>query len=291
MPKPQRGFMTVSCGKLLKPINPAKAETLKRLYSVIGSMPVVLLGAFARDVVFEHVHGIEAPRGTMDIDTCVQMASWGDFKETCEQLKAIGFREDGPDHPEKMYDTNEQEVDLLPFGSLSEDGKSVVWPQDESQWTITGIQEAHDQAWRVQIDELELRVIPPCAMIYLKMFSVHDRPEARRKKDTGDVQFVLKNYLTVTGRDRLLSGGSDRDVMELAEGDLEVATARIAGRDIGNTLNNVSAKELAEILRIETVSNTYKPIAQELAGLCRGDFGRAREILTSLTSGFNEARG
>jgi predicted nucleotidyltransferase len=118
--------MTVPYGKLLKPISPAKAETLNRLYSVIGSMPVVLLGAFARDVVFEHVHGIEAPRGTMDIDTCVQMASWGDFHGICDQLKAIGFREDGPDHPEKMYDTNGQEVDLLPFGSLSVNGKSVL---------------------------------------------------------------------------------------------------------------------------------------------------------------------
>jgi predicted nucleotidyltransferase len=128
-------------------------------------------------------------------------------------------------------------------------------------------------------------------MIYLKMFSVHDRPDARRKKDTGDIQFVLKNYLAVTGQDRLLSSGRDRDVMELAEGDLEVATARIAGRDIGNTLNDLSAQELAEILRIETVSETRKPIAQELAGFYRGDFGRARKILTSLKSGFSEVRG
>ena len=33
-------------------------------------MPVVLLGAFARDLIFDHIHGIEdIPRATMDIDT------------------------------------------------------------------------------------------------------------------------------------------------------------------------------------------------------------------------------
>jgi hypothetical protein len=42
-------------------------------------------------------------------------------------------------------------------------------------------------------------------------------------------------------------------------------------------LNDLSAKELSEILRIETVSETYKPIAHKLAGFYRGDFGRAKK--------------
>jgi len=283
--------MSVTCDELLKPINPAKVETLKRLYSVVGSMPVVLLGAFARDLIFDHIHGIEAPRGTMDIDTCVQMASWDDFNATCEKLKAIGFREDGPDHPEKMYDTNGQEVDLLPFGNLSKDGKTITWPTDDSPWTITGIQEAHEHAVVINVEGLDLRVISPCAMIYLKMFSIHDRPDARRKKDTGDIQFVLKHYLDVTGRERLQSGGSDSDVMGLVQGDLETAVARVAGRDIGKLLAEESAGELLEILRIETVSETRKPIAAELVNFHRGQFERARAILISLRDGFNEVRG
>lgn len=283
--------MTDTYDKLLKPLNPAKADTLRRLYSMVGSMPVVLLGAFARDLFFYHIHGIEAPRGTMDMDSCVQMASWSDFNAVCEKLKEIGFENERKDHPEKFIDTNGQEVDLLPFGSLSENGKTITWPQDNSPWTITGIQEAYDHAVIIKIDDVELRVIPPCAMIYLKMFSVHDRPAERKRKDTGDIQFVLKNYLAVTGRERLQSGGRDGDVMTLVDGDLEIATARVAGRDIGNTLNDVSAEELSEILRIETVSETCKPIAQELAGLCKGDFGRALKILTSLKSGFNDVRG
>jgi predicted nucleotidyltransferase len=283
--------MSVTCDELLKPIKPVNAETLKRLYSVVGSMPVVLLGAFARDLIFYHVLGIEVPRATMDMDICVQMASWDDFNTAREKLEKLGFTNKREEHPEKFFDANGQEVDLLPFGSLSKDGKTITWPQDGSLWTTTGIQEAHDHAWLFRIDKMELRVIPPCAMIYLKMFAIYDRPDDRKRKDTGDIQFVLKNYLVVTGGKRLRSDGSDGDVMELVEGDLELAAARVAGRDMGRILSMASAEELSEILRKETVSETWKPIAQQLANFHKGQFGRARAILISLRDGFNEVRG
>jgi predicted nucleotidyltransferase len=282
--------MTATYATLLKPINPAKADTLRRLYSVISSMPSVVLGAFARDLVFYHRHGIEVPRATMDIDTCVQMASWDDFNATRERLRDIGFENRDAAHPEKFYDTNGQEIDLLPFGRLSIDGKTITWPQDDSPWSICGIQEAHDHALIVKENGLELRVIPPCAMIYLKMFSVYDRPDDRRKKDTCDIQFVLANYLDVTGRERIRSDGCDGDVMELVGGDLSKAAARIAGRDVGKLLSEDSANELTEILRVETESGSRCEIAHELAGFHRGQFPKARAILTALWDGFNEVR-
>lgn len=282
--------MTATYDKLLNPINPAKVETLKRLYSVVGSMPVVLLGAFARDLVFYHIHGIEVPRATMDIDTCVQMASWDDFNAACDSLKVMGFENEEEDHPEKFIDTNGQEVDLLPFGSLSENGKTIVWPTDESPWTISGIQEAYEHAICIQTDGLELRVIPPCAMIYLKMFSTYDRSDDRRKKDAEDIQFVLKHYLDVGGKERLRTGGNDADVMGLESGDLQKAVARIAGRDIAGTVCSDTASELSKILDQETTSGSRCPIAHELAGYHDGQFARARSILISLKAGFDERR-
>lgn len=280
--------MMSTCTKFLNPIDPAKVVTLKRLYSVVDSMSGVLLGAFARDLIFYHIHGIEVPRATKDIDICVQVATWSDFNSACQQLKKLGFENNKTEHPEKFFDTNGQEVDVLPFGNLSEDGRMIVWPQDSSSWTITGIQEAYEHALGVCLEGLDIHVAPPCAMIYLKMFSIHDRPDDRCKKDTGDIQFILENYLNVTGRERLRSGGRDGDVMELVQGDLELAVARIVGRDIGKILSGSSIKDLKEILRIETVSHTRKPIARELASLHKGRFDRARAILTSLRDGFDE---
>jgi len=254
-------------------------------------MPVILLGAFARDLIFSHMHGIEdIPRATMDIDTCVQMASWDDFNAACEHLKALGFENKEEGHPEKFTDANGQEVDLLPFGGLSEDGRTITWPTDNSPWTISGIQEAHDHAIVVTLDAMELRVVPPCAMIYLKIFATRDRPGVRKKKDSADIHYVLEHYLEVMGANRIRSDGSDGDIMEKAGGNLQHATARLAGRDMGRIVQQQTAEDLSEILRSETEGHSECPIAHELARSHSGQFQTARNVLNALRVGFEECR-
>ncbi len=282
--------MTHIYDELLKPIDPIKVETLQRLYSGIGSIPIVLLGAFARDLLFHHIHGIEIPRATMDIDISVQMATWNNFRTACAELKRLGFNNDNPDHPEKFTDTNGQEVDMLPFGSLSKDGKTIIWEADDSRWTISGIQEAYDHAWIVKLENIELHVTPPCALIYLKIFSTHDRPGDRKKKDAVDIHFVLTHYLKVADEKRLRSGGIDDDIMGIENGDLVRATARLAGRDMGRMLLPQAAEELDRILGIETDGRGRCPIAHELAGFHDGQFQRARGILRSVRIGVEETR-
>ena len=182
MPKPPAAFMTTICEARSNPLDPAKAETLQHLCSAMGARPIVLVGAFARDLIFYHVYGIEAPQATMDIDISVGVASWSEYQQACDALRKLKFENANPDHPEKFTDVNGQEVDLLPFGGLSTDGKAIRWPMDGSSWTISGIQEACAAAWRFSIGAHELRVAPPCALIYLKLFAAHDRPEARKKR-------------------------------------------------------------------------------------------------------------
>jgi predicted nucleotidyltransferase len=275
---------------LLKPLNPDKVETLQRLYTATETIPVVLLGAFARDLLFYHLHGVEVPRATKDIDTSVQMSSWENFNAICRKLLELGFHNKKPNHPEKFTDTNGQEVDMLPFGSLSEDGKTITWPADNSPWTISGIQEAYDHALLFRQAAFEFRIIPPAAMIYLKIFSTCDRPRDRKKKDSADINFVLNNYLTATGKGRLKSSGSDGDIMEKVKGDLERAAAWLAGRDMAGIVSAQTAVDLLGLLRKETEGTSLCPIAHELANYHEGKFARSREILKSLRDGFEEAR-
>jgi predicted nucleotidyltransferase len=275
---------------LLKPLNPDKVETLQRLYTATETIPVVLLGAFARDLLFYHLHGVEVPRATKDIDTSVQMKSWENFNAICRKLLELGFHIKKPNHPEKFTDTNGQEVDMLPFGSLSEDGKTITWPADNSPWTISGIQEAYDHALLFRQAAFEFRIIPPAAMIYLKIFSTCDRPRDRKKKDSADINFVLTNYLTATGKGRLKSSGSDGDIMEKVKGDLERAAAWLAGRDMAGIVSAQTAGDLLGLLRKETEGTSLCPIAHELANYHEGKFARSREILKSLRDGFEEAR-
>lgn len=251
---------------------------------------MVLVGAFARDLIYCHGHGIEAPKATFDIDISIGVASWDEYQHACDALIELKFANADSGHPEKFTDLNGQEVDLLPFGGLSPDGKTIRWPGDGSQWTISGIQEACEKAWLFQVDACELRVAPPCALMYLKLFAAHDRPEDRKNKDAQDVHFLLKHYVDVTGKGRLRMGGSDADAMSKVDGDLWRAAAWLAGRDMGQILSVGSADVLAAILRTETASRSRSHVAHAMSAHCGGDFGKARALLQALRDGFEEVR-
>ena len=275
--------------QLFNPLDPVKLETLLRLHAVVGAFPVVLVGAFARDLVFYHLYGIEVPRATMDMDISVQLASWEDFERMGRLLRASGFRNENALHPERFVDSNGQIVDLLPFGDLSEDGKTIIWPIDKSPWTISGLQDAYEHALFFELEGRRFRVVSPCAMICLKIFSCFDRPDDRKKKDIADIHFILENYLAVTGRERLKSGGADADAMELEKGNLQRVVARIAGRDIATLLRPETREALLKILFHETTSASRCFIAHELARYYRGDFQMARTILKRLQAGIEES--
>jgi predicted nucleotidyltransferase len=288
MKKPPAEFMPTNFAARSNPLDPAKAETLQRLCAVMDGRPMVLLGAFARDLIFYHFHGIASFQATKDIDISVGVASWPEYQHVCDALKKLDFRNADPAHPEKFTDLNGQEVDLLPFGSLSENGVTIHWPVDGSLWTISGIQEACADAWCFHFGAHELRVAPPCALIYLKLFAAHDRPEARQKKDTLDIYFLLTHYLTAAGAGRLLTGASDDDVMAKTDGNLAHAAARLAGRDMGHVLSAASADALRPILRMETEGQSRCPVAHSMARYFGGEFQKARALLRALRDGFEE---
>jgi len=50
------------------------------------NIPFFVVGAFARDLIFEHIHRIPAPRTTLDIDIGVEVASWEEFEKLTSEL-------------------------------------------------------------------------------------------------------------------------------------------------------------------------------------------------------------
>ena len=233
------------------------------------NVKALLVGAFARDMLFYHCHGIPAPRATMDIDVSVQVASWEEFGRVSNALKRSGFTSHQAEgHPEKLQDPAGQEVDVLSFGGIAADGKTLVWP-DGSPWSVLGLREASGSALLLPLGPAtSLRFANAASMVYLKAIAVYDRPEDRRAKDVADIAFVLEHYLDVGHRPRLATGGSDHDTLAEADGDLDLATARLVGRDMGRHVEQDCFDRLTEILTAETESRSRCVIAP------RGD-GRA----------------
>lgn len=92
----------------------------------------MLVGAFARDIWFWNLNGKDTIRRTEDIDISMAFPNWDSFREGSKALQDIGFTVPDPTCPEKLIDPEtHQKLDLIPFGGLSADGKTIKWYGDQ----------------------------------------------------------------------------------------------------------------------------------------------------------------
>lgn len=286
--------MTNTCIELSTPLDSETAGSLARLSDLFQERNIgyFLLGATARDIIFHHYAGCDvSPRRTLDIDISVQMDSWKSYDIIRQCMLQDGYVcHDEENHPERLADeVNQMRIDLLPFGEISDDGKSIIWPVDSSKWSIVGFDEACQNALPTEVALAKVNIVTPAAMIYLKMIAVYDRPEDRRKKDSLDIHYILQNYQRVATKLNEWAKTRYQQTLKKTEGDLILASAFVAGQDIGQMVVEDTRSRILEILQIETTSGSRCEIAHELRDELGGEFARARKVLTMLMKGMQDS--
>lgn len=284
--------MTSTCAKLLKPVDGTAERTLFRVAALAAArdLPILLVGAFARDLLFWHMHGIDPGRATADIDITIQMTGWDTYRSFGQALRAAGFSNREQGHPEKFVDTETgREMDLLPFGAISPDGQSIVWPEDKSSWSIVGIADAlaHSLCLSVSADAASYRIpfVSAPGLVLLKIVAISDRPDARFRRDGTDIGFVIGNYLAIGNRDRLRTPPHD-DIMGHVRNNLDLATAQLLGRDIAAMVSAPTRARLGDILNREAESRSRCPLTHGLqSAYFSGRFAEARAAVKALAEG------
>jgi len=133
-------------------IDPERISVLRNIKEVADELSInfFVVGAFARDLLFEHIHQISAPRLTEDIDIGVEVTSWEEFQRLADSLIIRGH----------LIATNLQHrfrakslrtvVDILPYGSIGDDLKRISWPPNHDRiMSILGFEEAYQSATKV----------------------------------------------------------------------------------------------------------------------------------------------
>jgi predicted nucleotidyltransferase len=288
----RKGYMTNTSVKLLKPISEKQSATLYRVLHAARTLkiPTLLCGAFARDLLFWHMHGIDTQRATLDMDVSIQVNGWGRFESMRQALIKSGFSNPNPTHPEKLQDpATSIEVDLLPFGEISEDGKTIIWREDNSKWSVIGFDDALTHSLELDVSHENqtetVALISAPSLVMLKIIATHDRPEDRYKKDAADIGFIINNYRNTLTEDPLRTHDGET-IMESVEGDLDLAVAMYLGYAIANFANHSVVDYLLELLNHEMSSSSKCYLARGLQkNYCEGDFSRARELLKAMADG------
>jgi predicted nucleotidyltransferase len=286
--------MTPTSVTLQHPLDAVTTSLLLRLAVTAKKQGIdmLLVGAFAREVLFYHVHGIETSISTMDTDISVHVPDWAAFHRLRKALELADF-ELKKDPVEKIIDkASGTEVDLIPFGPVAGADALLVWPNDGPTWNVMGFDEALGASIAIPLQTAEgetvsVPMVTISSLVMLKIMSFYDRPKVRGK-DVRDIGFVIRHYLDAGNRERLLA---QPDLVALAAQKPDEAAAILLGQDIGRVAYEATKKYLVEKLQHEITSQSNCPFAHTLASQsCKGKFPEARDLLRSLLEGIESVR-
>ncbi len=277
-------------------IDPGQLSVLRRIKEVAEALDIhfFVVGAFARDVLFEHIHRISSPRVTKDIDIGVEVASWEEF----QQLTGVMIERElltATKSPHRFIsEAFATSVDIVPYGGIGGKSNLISWPPDHDMiMSMLGFEEAYQSALKVRFSSdpaLDILVPSVPALALMKIISWADAyPE--RKRDAHDLLFILENF-DATGVEAKLYESHSALVSE-EEFDSRLASVRLLGREIAQVGSPVTLKAVEEILIRETdESQGFRMLSNMVKGTSfRGArFEAALRLLKKLLQGIHEEK-
>lgn len=231
-------------------------EILRHIFGATRDMGMkaFVIGAAARDLIFEYVYDARIQRATEDLDFGVAVATWADYDNLKAQL--IGskkFKKDSKQEQRILWTEGvEQEIpiDLVPYGGLETRESTIAFPPSEDFTMSTlGFREVGQNLLTLEIStELSVDLASPAGVALLKFVAYNDRP-AQRRRDIQDIFFIAENYMAAGNDDRLYDPESgDMDILDIENFDYRTAGARLLGRDIVPLLNIETKSLISRIL-------------------------------------------
>lgn len=246
-------------------LDPFLVELLRVVSKEASSLGILffIVGATARDIVLEHCHAIRPVRGTRDLDIGVEVAGWDEFRRLSTALVATGkFKATQEPH---IFRSGGFRVDILPFGGVSADQRTISWPPDhEVYMNIMGFQEACEYAMTIRLSDdpvLDVKVPTIPGMALMKVISWHDG-YPNRSRDAADLLFLMEHYAEAGNEDRLY--GEEGDLLQAEGFDMTMTGIRLLGRDMAALAAEATREEVRSILNEETVEEERYRLVRDM---------------------------
>ncbi|MDP2028454.1 MAG: nucleotidyl transferase AbiEii/AbiGii toxin family protein [Thiobacillus sp.] len=219
-----------------KPLEATQLEIMRRVDRAARNLGLryFVVGALARVILLEHVHGQRPGPATRDIDFGVTVKDWPTFQSLKNGLIDTGAFETAPGAEHRLIyglSPHRPWIDLVPFGGIEQDGRLIVWPPDRVMvMNVAGFSEAADAAVEVEIvPSLTVAVASLHSLAVLKLITWLDRWPDNRGKDAQDFFHILSRYAEAGNMDRLYD--SEQELMARADFDPDLAGAGLLGRE------------------------------------------------------------
>jgi len=258
---------------------------LARAFSrAVGDLPYYLAGATARDLLLEHAHDINPGRNTRDVDLAIMLEDWEAFEQIRSALIDSGHFAPLNDVLHKLMFVGVYELDLIPFGAIEQNDRTIAWPPDsEVVMGVFGFREVYDDTLIVKLPAGEsIHVVSLAALGVLKLVAWEERRRRRPGADAHDLAVILRRYLDAGNQERLYS--ETEHLLDAPDFDYEEAGAWLLGQDMAQLLPTAAHPRISELLERETDPGG----AVSLIGDLPIEADRALRLLQRLKAGFEE---
>lgn len=277
-----------------RPVNPLTLTVIGEIHRAANKLgiPVFVVGAVARIILLENIHGLNAGRATTDVDFAFALDNWEQFdalkklllKNTrfraSEQLAhRLYFRAPGFEHAYK--------VDLIPFGKVETSPNTIAWPPDMAiMMNVAGFSDAFAATVRVEVSPgLEATVASLPGIATLKLFAWADRRQ-ENTKDAIDVVTLLRSYHLAGNDHRIYEEVNVQAVLEAVDYDPELTGAWLLGHDVATMASKSTVTALEALLTGGTKDRLIEDMSRTMRG--RADaMDYASRLLEQFTQGFS----
>jgi len=276
-----------------RPVEPIALLVIQEIHKASKALglPVFLVGAMARIILLENVHGLTAGRATTDVDFAFALDNWdqftaiktsllanADFDESKHVAHRLHFRPDGLEYQYK--------VDLIPFGGIESSPNTIAWPPDRAvMMNVTGFADALAAAVSVEVSpgtSIALASLPGIAI--LKIFAWADRGQ-ENPKDAIDLALLLRSYSDAGNASRIYEEASAIAALEAVGYDLELAGAWLLGHDAAAMVAAQTTADLEALLNGAKRQRLIEDMARAMLG--RHDaLDYSQRLLEQFTKGF-----
>lgn len=152
-------------------------RAVARVASAMG-LRVVLIGALARQVVFDLPFTGAPYRATLDVDAMVRVSDFQEFEALAAGLEATGEFRRANAH--RFVHSGGAEIDLIPFGGVANAAGELEWPEGRVM-SLAGLASADSNATPLEGVGVDVRVVNLPNLVALNFFATATAATRRRR--------------------------------------------------------------------------------------------------------------
>ena len=252
-------------------------ETLEILCAIdrVTDSQYFVIGASARDMIFYNIYGLElSERATGDIDFAVCVQNWQDYDEIRSQLKKTHNFKDDESQRQRLIAPSGVPIDFIPFGSISEDDRSIQWPDTDLTMSIMGFKDAQKTCYTINFQNYSINIISIELFTVLKFVAWADRND--RIKDLKDIKYIIEQYIKIP---QVRLQVKEFELTKVLS-DLNHISAAILAINIKNKVSAETHCVLYDIISSGTDHSSANPLTKKFKKVTHGSYNTAQGLLS-----------